>query len=265
MNDTAFRQLVFDFYLSHPRPLPWRETGDPYSILVSEIMLQQTQAERVVPKYLAFLESFPDAKTLAAAEQVDLLRMWQGLGYNRRALNLQRAAQAIVTDFGGGMPQTRKELESLPGVGPYTAGAVLAFAFNQPITMIETNIRRAYIHHSFSDRDDISDTELFPLIERTVDQENPREWYYALMDYGNWLGRQLPNPNRRSKHYAKQSTFQGSHRQLRGAIVRLITKGETNIAAIVEETGRSLTEIQTALRNLEKEGFVLPPSLSIGA
>jgi A/G-specific adenine glycosylase len=255
MNPDAFRQLVLDYYTAHPRHLPWRESVDPYEILVSEIMLQQTQVERVIPKYQAFLRELPTAFALANAEQTALLRLWSGLGYNRRALNLQRAAQQIVAS--GGMPTTREGLRALPGVGEYTSGAVMAFAYNQPVVLIETNIRRALIHHFFPDSDQVADAALLPIIEQVLYRESPRIWYWAFMDYGSYLGRTLPNANRRSKHYTVQSPFKGSHRQLRGALLRVVSEGRDpeSLQAIAQLTGRDPEEVATAIRQLEAEGF----------
>jgi len=216
MFDKSFRKIIWDHFRTEGRDLPWRRTADPYRVLVSEIMLQQTQVARVVPKYTEFVKRFPTFRALAKAPVRAVLSLWQGLGYNRRALMLQRCAQAIVADAPG----------PLPGVGPYTAGAVLAFAFNKPAVIIETNIRRVYLHHYFPGRRDISDRQLLPIIERTLDQKRPRQWYWALMDYGAYLATQIENPNRRSRHYSKQSTFEGSNRQLRGRVLRALLAGK---------------------------------------
>lgn len=248
-----FQKTVLSHYREHGRSFPWRETRDPYAITVSEFMLQQTQAERVIPKYSAFLHTLPSWGALAAVETTKLLQLWQGLGYNRRALNLKRLAQQIS----GKLPETEAELRELPGVGPYTASAIRAFAFNQPVVMIETNIRRAFLHHFFDDQAGISDRELFPLIEEALDRNQPREWYHALMDYGSWLAREYPNVNRRSKHYTKQSQFSGSLRQLRGQIVRLLTETpEGMVELLAQTTGQSPERVDQALAGLVKDGIL---------
>ena len=179
-----FKDIVHSYYQKHARKFPWRETRSPYGILVSEFMLQQTQVERVLGKYPLFIASFPDFQTISCASLKDVLLHWQGLGYNRRAVNLWKTAQAVVEGFHGDLPETREELIRMPGIGRATAGAILAFAFNRPVVFIETNIRRAFIHHFFQDRKDVRDSEILPLVEATLDYENPRQWYYALMDYG---------------------------------------------------------------------------------
>jgi len=254
-----FKQTVFDHYAKSGRSFPWRENHDPYAILVSEIMLQQTQTDRVVPKYEAFLKAFPTIQDLAAASMSDVLLLWQGLGYNRRGIALQRAAQAMVEHHEGKVPQQEDELVSLPGIGPYTAGAIIAFAYNKPVVMIETNIRRVFIHHFFHDESDISDKQIFPLIEASVDHDNPREWYYALMDYGAWLAKQFPNPNRRSKHYTKQSSFEGSNRQLRGMLMRIgLKQPQVTLEELVHATGASPEKIKAAVLSMQQEGFPLP-------
>lgn len=252
-----------DHYHLHGRTFPWRETSDPYAITVSEFMLQQTQTERVVPKYLAFLDELPTWNALARANQAQVLRLWQGLGYNRRALNLQASAQAVVERFGGEMPNDTKDLLGLPGIGPYTASAIEAFAYNKPVVMIETNIRRVYIHHFFADRTGVHDSEILPHIEETLDQDNPRIWYYALMDYGAYLGRIMPNPNRRSKHYARQSAFQGSRRQVRGMIVRFMLEqpGEP-LQRLVEREGLDPELLRDIVTDLRLEGFSIPEELT---
>jgi len=219
-----FRRRVYQHYRRHYRALEWRATRDPYAILVSEVMLQQTQVARVARYYPRFLALFPDPATLARAPLRAVLEQWSGLGYNRRATALQRAAQAVVRDHGGSIPADRAALQRLPGIGPATAGALLAFAFEQPVVFIETNIRRVYLDQFFPATTPVTDRALLPLVARTLDREHPRRWYYALMDYGAALGRRGPNPNRRSAHYTRQSAFAGSTRQLRGLVLRLLTE-----------------------------------------
>jgi A/G-specific adenine glycosylase len=222
--DIVFIECVRVFYSRAGRHLlPWRKTHNPYRILVSEIMLQQTQVERVIPKFKSFLKRFPTVQALAAASLGEVLTEWQGLGYNRRAKMLQRAAQVIVEEYNGRWPKTYTELLRLPGVGPYTAGAISAFAFNTPIPLIETNIRTVYLHHYYPGKGGVTDAELFPIITRTLDQENPREWYAALMDYGSYLKMTVGNVSRFSRHHSVQKTFKGSDREIRGAVIKTLT------------------------------------------
>ena len=228
--DEDFLSNLWSYFDAHGRhELPWRlpepdGTFDPYKILVSELMLQQTQVARVIPKFLTFLELFPTVQTLAAASLGDVLIAWSGLGYNRRAKFLYQAAQRIVTDLKGEFPSTQAELVGLPGVGPNTAGAILAYAFNQPTVFIETNVRTVYIHQYFSDRTNIPDTDLRPIIERTLDVQRPRLFYWALMDYGSHLKQTVGNLNKLSSHYTKQSPFADSLRRVRGQVIRLLAK-----------------------------------------
>jgi A/G-specific adenine glycosylase len=265
-----FCATVRDHYRMHGRDLPWRRTTDPYLILVSEIMLQQTQVPRVAGKYELFARLFPDIRALAGAPGADVLRAWQGLGYNRRALNLHRSAGLIVAEHGGCVPSTFSELRRLPGVGSATAAAICAFAFGVPVPFLETNIRSAYIHHFFQECSRVSDMDLLPLVEATLDRENPREWYFALMDYGSWLKRTYTNPSRRSRHETAQSPFTGSHRQLRAQILRafLIYAAEAAheasghtvgldapaVAALVPAWDRE--EVRATLEELTREGFL---------
>lgn len=227
-----FQKIILDNFRRDGRSFPWRETSDPYEILVSEIMLQQTQTERVVPKYIAWLERFPNVHSLAIASLGDVLSFWSGLGYNRRARFLQEASRELsrILDDTGTFPQTPEELDKLPGVGQYTARAVSTFAFNRPEVFIETNIRSVFLFFFFQntlnqpDSDiKVHDKEIIPLITESLYRENPREWYYALMDYGAALKKIIKNPNRKSAHYTKQSRFEGSLRQARGAILRQLT------------------------------------------
>jgi A/G-specific adenine glycosylase len=184
---SLFQQMVLDYYRDHGRPMAWRDTTDPYRIFVSEIMLQQTQVERVTVKYPEFLTAFPDFRTLAQAPLADILAAWQGMGYNRRALSLQKCAQRVMDEYSGTLPADVDTLATFPGIGRATASSICAFAFNMPVVFIETNIRRVFIHYFFPDADAISDIEILPLAEKSVYRENPRVWYWALMDLGTAL------------------------------------------------------------------------------
>ena len=227
---TSFQNEIWAFYRANKREFAWRGISDPYAVLVSEMMLQQTQTLRVVPKYEEWMKAFPTAQSLADAPLSEVLAHWVGLGYNRRAVFLQKACKSVCETHGGIFPRTQEELQSLPGIGPYTAGAVSTFAYNQPNVFIETNIRSVYIHFFFSDtalndsEKKIDDKEIAPLVEQTLDKTNPREWYYALMDYGADLKKKVVNPSRKSRQYAKQSRFEGSLRQARGAILRQLSQ-----------------------------------------
>ncbi len=254
-----FQKTIWDYYKANRRDFAWRRTKNPYRILVSEIMLQQTQTSRVVGKYKEFLKKFPNFKALAEASTADVLKTWQGLGYNRRALMLKKLAQEVVQNYNAKLPANADELIALPGIGKGTAGAIMAFAFNAPVVFIETNIRRVYIHFFFSDRIGVSDAELLPLIENTLPQANSREWYHALMDYGAMLGqtRRKQNPNRRSAHYTKQSKFEGSDRQIRGALLRvLLHEPQLTVGQLVAKLGYEKKRIVVALKALKQEGFI---------
>jgi A/G-specific adenine glycosylase len=252
-----FKTAVKDYYRKNGRhDLPWRHTVDPYRIAVSEIMLQQTQVSRVIEKYKEFLKAFPTVKKLAAVPLSEVLRLWSGLGYNRRAKFLHQMAQVVTTQYKGKFPDTIQGLQKLPGIGPYTAGAIGAFAYNIPHSFIETNIRTVYIHHFFKGIQDVSDKELMPLIEKTLDTKNAREWYWALMDYGSYLKGQGNRVHRASKHYTKQSKFEGSRRQIRGAIMREVLKGPVTVASITKITERKKEDVQSVMEDLVSEGFI---------
>jgi len=259
-----FEKTIRAHYKKNARAMPWRKTRDPYRILVSEIMLQQTQVSRVTGFYKNFISEFPNFRALAAAKTADVLRAWQGLGYNRRALALQKLAKEVVGKHGGRLPRDVESLVALPGIGPYTAGAVRAFAFNEPEVFIETNIRRVFIHFFFPGKArKVTDAALKRYIERALDKNSPREWYYALMDYGAMLGgaaqRQgsLKNPNRRSAHYTKQAAFEGSDRQLRGKILReLLSQKEMLSSALAKELRESRERVSNILSGLVREGFI---------
>jgi len=254
----AFQRLIYSYYNEHRRDLPWRNTDNPYYIIVSEIMLQQTQVERVMEKYGLFLARFPDAVSLTKATLKEVLEVWQGLGYNRRAISLMKLAGIIVSEYQGELPADAEKLMKLPGIGHATAGCLLAFAFHIPSVFIETNIRRVFIHHFFQDREGIHDDEIMPLVEVTLDRSNPRDWYYALMDYGSQLKKAIDNPNKKSAHYTRHAPFEGSDRKIRGAVLKSLVRKtsmteEDMIIAISIEKER----IKKILSALVKEGFIV--------
>ncbi|ADK81405.1 HhH-GPD family protein [Sediminispirochaeta smaragdinae] len=257
MEKDDFRRLIYEFYKKNRRSFPWRETNDPWLILLSEMMLQQTQTSRVATKWESLAGRFPNPQTMADVELAELLSLWSGLGYNRRALALKKIAERVVST-GGSLPDTYDGLVALPMIGPYTAKAVLAFAYNRPVVFIETNIRRIFIHHFFPDQEKVTDRQILPLVEETLDRKDPRNWYYALMDYGSAL-RGVENPNRRSAHYSRQSTFEGSDRQKRGALLRLLTASQGR-ARSCEELSTDINadpeKTMQLLSALVREGFV---------
>lgn len=252
----AFRRTIWSFWRKNRRDFPWRTTRDPYAILVSEVMLQQTQTDRVVPKFGAFLKTFPTVRALARASLGDVLKAWQGLGYNRRARMLHACARELVERHAGVVPEDPEILTQLSGVGPYTARAVCVFAFQQARPMIETNIRRVYMHHFFSGRMGVPDRELLPVIEQTMSTRRPHEWFAALMDYGAFLARSIDNPNKRSAGYVIQKPFRGSLREMRGKILRLMTERRSlSIQALHHELNDHM-HFTRALSALQQEGFI---------
>ncbi len=254
---TQFKKLIWDYYAEHKREFPWRNIENPYYIVVSEIMLQQTQTYRVIAKYEQFISQFPTIELLAHAQQADVIKAWQGLGYNRRALALHRTAQQIVQEHQSIVPNCPITLETFPGIGKATASSIAAFAYNQQTTFIETNIRAVFIHCFFINQKNITDDQLLPLVAETVDQENPREWYYALMDFGVMLKKNCVNPSRASKHHTKQSTFEGSDRQIRGMILKLLSQ-ENSLSSeqLFQQIPREQKRIERALQQLSQEGFI---------
>ncbi len=257
MQEAAFKKKILKFYHEHKRNFPWRETSNPYFILVSEIMLQQTQTSRVIEKYREFITAFPTIFALATASLSQVLMHWSGLGYNRRAKYLHMTAQAIVSEHDGHVPRDPGKLSSLPGIGPNTAAAIVVYAYNIPVTFIETNIRRTFIHHFFATQKEVSDKEIFPLVSATMDQINPREWFWALMDYGSALPKVVKNPNHKSVHYTKQSKFSGSVRQVRGSIMKTLLKGPCSQSSLKTQVEGDLLHFEKALKALMEEGFVV--------
>jgi len=235
--------------------MPWRDNTEPYYVLVSELMLQQTQVDRVIPKFELFMRTFPEVTALAQAPLADVLTVWSGLGYNRRAKFLHEAAKKVLEEFNGTIPSTYDELVSLPGIGPNTAGAILAYSFNQPVTFIETNVRTVYFHHFFEDQASVTDKELKEIVGQTVDKEHPREWYWAMMDYGSFLKKQGVGRNSKSSHYKKQAPLAGSLREVRGLILKALAVEEASyiqLEAAMPHDPRFAVAIEALLR----EGLV---------
>ncbi|MBU1125924.1 MAG: A/G-specific adenine glycosylase [Candidatus Omnitrophica bacterium] len=257
MNKVAFQKIVYDYFHLYGRDLPWRKAKNPYHVVVSEIMLQQTQVRRVLQKYPLFVRRFPTIESLARASLKSILKVWQGMGYNRRALLLKRFAQRIVSEYKGKIPSCQEVLETLPGIGKATAASICAFAFNQPVVFLETNIRSVYIYHYFRGKDQVRDQELLPFVAETLDYKNPRKWYNALMDYGVFLKQKSDNPGRCSLHYRRQSQFEGSSRQIRGRILTLLLKTPGKTGRQISATlGVPAEKAQVILTALLKEGLV---------
>lgn len=259
--ETKFIETVRNFYATKGRNhLPWRKTTDAYKILVSELMLQQTQVDRVILKYRSFIKHWPNIISLSKARLGEVLKEWQGLGYNRRAKYLHECAKEVAKNYGGQLPKDYQTLQTLPGIGPYTASAVMAFAYDKSVVMIETNIRTVYLHHFFTGKEAVTDKEILRLVERTLPEVNVRSWYAALMDYGTYLKQELGNLNHQSKHYTRQSKFSGSDREIRGAIIRdLSTKDSgislSNLCKNLERFERSRIEVQ--IKQLANDGLVV--------
>ena len=239
-----FVSLVREQGRLHYRDLPWRYIDDAYGVLVSEVMLQQTQVARVLKYWPRWIAAFPTVDALAAADTAAVLEAWQGLGYNRRALALKRACNTCSVDAAGELPRTAVELRELPGIGPATAAGVVAFAYNEPAVYIETNVRSVFLHELFPDSESVSDRELAPYVADACPNEDPRAWYYALLDYGAHLKTQVSNPNRRSKHYSRQSAFEGSRRQKRSFLLKEVLASpegvsERALATALDEAERA--------------------------
>jgi len=242
----------------HGRAFPWRITNNSYEIIVSEFMLQQTQTARVEKKYHKFLSRFPTLKKLAQSKLAEVLQVWQGLGYNRRAKFLHKTASIIETHYHGEIPDNRSDLLMLPGIGKATSGAMLAFIHNKPVVFIETNIRRVYLHYFFSLSDNVHDKEIEVLIQKTLPQKAVRQWYYALMDYGVMLASKGENANKKSAHYTKQSAFNGSERQIRGAILKELSfRTELEAEKMYNLLPYERYRITNNLKKLEKENLIV--------
>ncbi len=264
----AFVTHVWEQGAEHERELPWRDIDDAYAVLVSEVMLQQTQVVRVEQYWPRFLDAFPTIEALAQGSVAQVLSLWQGLGYNRRALSLKRAAEQVMEAGSGQLPDTFDELVALPGIGPATAAGVMAFAHQKPSVYVETNVRAVFIHALFPDEDKVPDAALLPYVADTADVDDPRHWYYALLDHGAALKRSGINPTRASTSYSRQSAFEGSRRQKRAELVRIVLAAEGGIPleearrlldAMEAEHGRGAVDdalFDSLVSDLVSEGFM---------
>jgi A/G-specific adenine glycosylase len=252
-----FTEYIYKNYSFTKRDsLIWRIYNTPYNVFISEIMLQQTQVERVKYHFEKWINIFPDFNSLAHASTENVLHYWQGLGYNRRALFLLESAKIISNTYNGIVPQDKNILKQLPGIGDYTAGALLIFGYNQSETIIETNIRTVYLKYFFENESNVSDKKILPLIEQTIDHKNPRQWYYLLMDAGNYIKKNEKNYNHSSKHYQKQSQFIGSKRQIRAKIIKkLLTEKHILIKDL--ELLYQRNDLLDIIKSLEKDNMII--------
>ncbi len=249
----AFQRKILQWYAKHQRShLPWRKTTNPYHILVSEIMLQQTQVGRVIPYYLAFIQKFPTIRHLAKAKGRALLTAWSGLGYNRRALHLKRIAQILVTTYKGKVPDNAEDLQKLPGIGIYTSHAILAFAFNREAPAIDTNIRRVLLSE-FTLNQGIPHQELEAFARSLIPQGKSRVWNSALMDYGALIATAKKTG---ISSVSRQPLFQGSTRQIRGNIIHcLISTPSLPLSALQKKFPHR--DINPLIAKMEKEGLLI--------
>lgn len=250
----AFQKHVMEWWSKNARDLPWREDPSPYHVLVSEVMLQQTQVSRVVPKYLEFLTDFPTLEALASADTKRLLQVWSGLGYNRRALWLRECAQQIVEK--GEFPSRIDELRPLKGIGPYTSRSILIFAFNEDVAAVDTNIRRVLIASGFAD-EGMTDKELQEVADALLPRGESRNWHNALMDYGSAV---FTSSSTGISPRSQQSCFSGSTREARGAILRILMNstplGLEELASKLDLTGDQAACLESIIDGLVSDGFV---------
>jgi len=257
MNEVTFQKKIRDFYLDNYRSMPWRNgikgEFDPYHITVSEMMLQQTQVHRVIPKYNEFIAKFPDIESLAKASLQEVLQLWTSLGYNRRAKYLHEFASSVgsIENF----PKTIDKLIGYKGIGPNTAAAILVYSYNEPHLFIETNVRTVYINCFFADQEVVTDAEILTKLKQTIDSDNPREFYWGLMDYGTYLKKQGKGALSKSKSYKKQSKFAGSPRQLRGKVIKILSEKDSTPVDVLDRSIQD-SRLSDVLIQLETEGMI---------
>ncbi len=253
---------IITYYKKNKRKMAWRDISNPYKIFVSEMMLQQTQVERVKIKYAEFIKKFPTPQSVAQSDKIEILKVWQGLGYNRRALFIKKACEEIISKHNGKFPKDFITLQTLPGIGPSTAGAICAFAYNQSVLFIETNVRAVILYFFFKNKEKVSDKEILSVLEKITPKDmDSRDWYYALYDYGTYLkkilGKKKTTLHKQSKHYNKQSKFEGSFRQKRAGVLRLKLE-DSNItdSEILKKLSLSPQELEDVFESLDKDGLI---------
>jgi A/G-specific adenine glycosylase len=247
-----FQDRIFSWWEFNKRDLPWRHTHDPYKILVSEVMLQQTQVLRVIAKYAEFIEAYPTVDCLANASTADVLKIWKGMGYNRRALYLKKAAQKVVDIYNGKFPDREKELMSLPGLGKYTARAILVFAFKKDIAAVDTNIRQIITHFFFND---VLQKEkiIQEVADRLVPQDKSWEWHQALMDYGA-----IATPKLKIKKIKKSRgiPFKETNRYFRGKIMNILREGNVRELDVLKQFHKPTEFLISIIDGLVRDGLV---------
>lgn len=258
-----FQAFIFAWWEKNKRDLPWRRTHNPYRILVAEIMLQQTQVLRVIPKYAEFIEAYPTLNSLARASTADMLRLWKGIGYNRRALYLKKTAEMVVGEYNGKFPKEEQLLVELPGLGTYTARAILVFAYKQNIAAVDTNIRKTITHFFFDGK-----PQKEKIIQSVADQLVPKgkswEWHQALMDYGALALPRTVNPDPigvNREQITKKKPFKDSNRFFRGRIIDILREKEMKELELIDDCAREYDRsedfIQSILQGLEKDALIV--------
>ena len=249
----VFRRKIFAFYGDSRRSFPWRETRDRYAVMVSEIMLQQTQVDRVVPKFTAWMGRFPDVAALASAPLRDVLALWSGLGYNSRGQRLQSCARMVTERFGGVVPAAPAELKTLPGIGDYTCRSIPVFADNLDVAAVDTNIRRIIIHE-FALPEETSKRSIQIAAEQLLPPGRSRDWHNALMDYGSLC---LTSRITGIRPLTKQSKFRGSKRWYRGMIMKeLVASDQVFLEELDARYGDCSWNIREIVGDLVREGLV---------
>ena len=247
-----FQKKVFSFYQKNKRDLPWRKTTDPYKILLSELMLQQTQVNRVILFYEKWITRWTTIDALASATRSEVLQAWMGLGYNSRAINLHKTAQKIVTEFDRDVLEAMKQYEEIPGVGRYTSQAVQIFSTNADFVTVDTNIRRIFIKE-FNLPEKVSDKELWKLAEKCLPIGKSRDWHNALMDYG---ALHLTSKKTGIKPKTQQSRFEGSDRQLRARVLRILLQGDESLTNMSRTLNVASSWLQRILEKLVSEEII---------
>lgn len=250
-----FQEKIWSFWKNNQRDLPWRKTQDPYKIFISELMLQQTQVDRVITKYKEFLEKFPNQESIINASDADIIRMWKGLGYNKRALYAKKAMVYLQKHFGGKFPGNEKDLKKLPGVGEYTARAILSFALHQKVTLIDTNIRQV-IQNEFSKEKELPEHAVFLIAKKVLPKEKTWEWHQALMDY-NAL---FLSKTKIKKKNSNKIPFKETNRFVRGKIIDLLRENsysEINLIVSMKKFKKSKKDVIIAVESLMKDNLIV--------